>query len=195
MKKIFITITILLSYVLLFLPSAEAGREWYVSTSGNDTSSGSIQSPFYTIQRAIDAANDEDIIIVMAGRHKGPGNRNLNFLGKAITVRSRNPDDNECLRATIIDAEGQGVIVRFVYDEGPDSVFEGFTLGAGDTLPPVQGVPGFFEFSDNARPTTRRLRLLEESLQEQVDGEFPLKPFDYLPKSQILSAEEPPVLG
>jgi len=115
---------------------------------------------YATIQAAIDSAADGDEVVLAAGTYKGNGNRNLDFRGKAITVRSATPDDNRCMRETIIDAEGVGVIVRFVNDEGPGSVFEGFTLGAGDTSKGVRGNPGFFEFSANARPTTRRLRNL-----------------------------------
>jgi len=113
---------------------------------------------FATIQAAIDAAEDGDEIVLEQGIYTGAGNRDLNYKGKAITIRSRYPDDNECMRNTIIDAQGEGVIVRFIDDEGPGSVFKGFTLGAGDTTKNVLGDPGFFEFSKNARPTTRRLR-------------------------------------
>jgi hypothetical protein len=133
---------------------------WYVATTGSDsTGNGSIEDPFQTIQRAINATRDGDTVIVLEGRYAGPGNVNLNFLGKAITVKSRDPEDNACLHATSIDAEGQGVIVRFVNDEGPGTVFAGFSLVAGDTSRAVQGIPGFFEFSDNAQPTTSRLRI------------------------------------
>ena len=95
----------------------------------------------------------------MEGRYTGPGNTNLDFKGKSITLRSREPFDNPCLRKTIIDAEGKGVIVRFVNDEGPESQFIGFTLLAGDTSAKGRGVPGFFELSAKARPITRRLRI------------------------------------
>lgn len=111
-----------------------------------------------TIQAAIDASGNGDIIIASEGVYRGEGNRNLNFGGKAIIVRSSEPNDNECMRNTVIDANGSGVIARFINDEGPGSVFEGFTLGAGDTSKQVRGEAGFFEFSKNARPTTRRLR-------------------------------------
>jgi hypothetical protein len=113
---------------------------------------------FATIQAALDAAVDGDEIVLERGTYTGEGNFDLDFKGKAVTVRSREPESNDCMRNTIIDAQGVGVIVRFVNDEGPGTVFEGFTLGAGDIYRDVRGAPGFFEFSSKARPTTRRLR-------------------------------------
>ena len=139
------------AFLMPLSAAAQDGTEWYVAANGSDAAGdGSALSPFQTIQYAIDAAGDGDTVIVLEGRYTGPGNRNLDFKGKAITVRSRNPDDDACMRETIIDAEGQGVIARFVNDEGPESIFEGFTLGAGDTSKGViRGEPGFFEFSKN----------------------------------------------
>ena len=113
---------------------------------------------FPTIQAAIDASEAGDEIVLEPGTYTGYGNRNLNYRGKPITIRSRNPFSDTCMFETIIDAEGHGVIVKFINDEGPESVFEGFTLGAGDTSQYVRGEVGFFEFSRKARPTTRRLR-------------------------------------
>ena len=169
MKQLIAIIMILCVGVFVFPSVSVAQCVWYVSTSGSHrTGDGSIEKPFRTIQRGIDAAVDGDTVVVMEGRYTGSGNRNLNFFGKAITVRSRDPEDNECMRATIIDAEGVGVIVRFVNDEGPESAFLGFTLVAGDTSVLVRGLPGFFQFSESARPTTRRLRVEEV---EEVSSE------------------------
>ena len=111
-----------------------------------------------TIQAAIDAAINGDEIVLERGTYTGRGNRDLDYNGKAITIRSVKPQDDACMRETIIDAEGEGVIVRFVNNEGPQSIFEGFTLGGGDTSEGVRGEPGFFEFSKDARPATSRLR-------------------------------------
>ena len=70
---------------------------WYVATQGDDTNGdGSLSSPFRTIQRAIDTARDGDTVVVLEGRYTGPGNTNLDFLGKAIIVQSRDPDDEAC---------------------------------------------------------------------------------------------------
>jgi hypothetical protein len=161
MFKAMVRAVLLCAFLLPLSAAAQNQTEWYVATNGSDaTGDGSASNPFQTIQYAIDAAGDGDVVIVLEGRHTGPGNRDLDFKGKAITVRSRDPDDDACMRETIIDAEGQGVIVRFVNDEGPESKLTGFSLVAGNTAVDVQGIPGFFELSDNARPTTSRLRVL-----------------------------------
>ncbi|MHC4132313.1 MAG: dockerin type I repeat-containing protein [Planctomycetota bacterium] len=129
---------------------------------------------YSTIQSAIDAAEDGDEVVVGEGLYWGEGNRNLNFHGKSIRVRSEEPEVDECVRSTIIDAEGSGAIVRFVNDEGPGSVFEGFTLFGGDAIEAVRGVAGFFEFSSDARPTTRRLRIQGGEEEVLTSSDVPL---------------------
>ncbi|MBN2588373.1 MAG: hypothetical protein JXA96_00805, partial [Sedimentisphaerales bacterium] len=43
---------------------------------------------FNNIQAAIDDANDGDIVLVAPGTYTGEGNRDIDFMGKAITVKS-----------------------------------------------------------------------------------------------------------
>ncbi len=129
---------------------------------------------FATIQAAIEAASDGDVIVVKAGRYAGEGNKNLTFSDKAITLRSLNPNDPNCLQATIIDAEGEGLIARFFHDETAETIFEGFTLVAGDTTTVVRGVPGFFEFSAGARPTIRLVRVEPAASDEPTTAPFSL---------------------
>lgn len=92
-----------------------------------------VPTPEYpTIQAAIDVAADGCTIIVSEGTHTGPGNRDIDFLGKAITVRSENPNDPNIVAATIIDCNGtQAEPHRGFYfhtAEGQSSILNGLTI-------------------------------------------------------------------
>ena len=79
-----------------------------------------------TIQDAISAASNGDIIEVSPGTWYGPEPDSLTFWGKAITVRSTDGP----LVTTILN-QGLGSVLVFENGEGPDSVLEGFTLTGG----------------------------------------------------------------
>ncbi len=83
-----------------------------------------------TIQAGINATVDGDTVVVANGTYVGEGNRDLDFLGKAITVRSAN-GPNSC----IINAEGSEASPHrcFVFHRGEDlgSIVQGFTLTGG----------------------------------------------------------------
>ena len=81
---------------------------------------------FPTIQSAIDAAVNGDVVYVAPGTYTGPGNRNIDFLGKAITVRSQSGPDN-----CIIDCRQQGRGFCFHNAEDANSILDGFTITNG----------------------------------------------------------------
>jgi len=86
---------------------------------------------FPTIQAAINAANDGDEVVLADGVFLGDGNRDLTYLGKAITIRSESDDPESC----ILDCEGstgnphRGV--RFIVYESRQSVLRGITIRNG----------------------------------------------------------------
>ncbi|UCG60017.1 MAG: hypothetical protein JSU70_10940, partial [Phycisphaerales bacterium] len=81
---------------------------------------------YRTIQDAIDDASDGDTIWVADGKYRGDGNRDIDFRGKAITVRSENGPEN-----CIIDCEGLGRGFHFHSGEDANSVLDGFRITAG----------------------------------------------------------------
>ncbi|MDD5063376.1 MAG: PQQ-binding-like beta-propeller repeat protein [Phycisphaerae bacterium] len=62
-----------------------------------------VPGDYPTIQSAINAAVNSDTVVVAAGTYTGPGNWDIDFLGKAITVSSVNPTDPLVVAGTIID--------------------------------------------------------------------------------------------
>ena len=82
---------------------------------------------FTSIQAAISAASWYDTVIVYPHTYY----ENINFLGKAITVKSINPEDPNIVAGTVIDAGGSGSAVTFENGEGPDAVITGFTITGG----------------------------------------------------------------
>jgi hypothetical protein len=93
---------------------------------------------YQTIQSAIEASRDGDVVIVQKGTCTGLGNRDIDFLGKAITVRSVDPNDASVVAATIIDCAAtetdrhRGFL--FCSREGPNSVLSGLTITHGQAL-------------------------------------------------------------
>lgn len=91
-----------------------------------------VPDDFATIQAAINAATDGDKILVRPGTY----HENLDFLGKAITLRS-DGDGNPATRDpspqnTVIDGNQQGSVVVFQSHETPLTRLEGFTITNGD---------------------------------------------------------------
>jgi hypothetical protein len=76
----------------LALPAASATR--YVRPDGT--------GDFPTIQAAVDAARDDDEILLADGTFRGEGNRGIVVFAKALTIRSQSGDAATC----IVDCEG-----------------------------------------------------------------------------------------
>ncbi|MCF7975688.1 MAG: right-handed parallel beta-helix repeat-containing protein [Phycisphaerae bacterium] len=104
----------------------------------------STQKHYRSIQEAIDQARQGDVIVV------GPGlyayGEKINFRGKAITVRSQDPNDPDMVAATMINAGLTGPAVTFNGSEDATSVLSGLTL--------IHGTCGIL--CDGASPTISR---------------------------------------
>jgi len=82
---------------------------------------------FNNIQAAIDDANDSDIVVVRDGIYRGPGNRDIDFKGKAINVCSENGPETCVIDCLGTDEEPHRGF-NFKSCEGPNSVVAGFSI-------------------------------------------------------------------
>lgn len=118
---------LILSMILLFAFSfSMVSCEKDDDKNGNGQQQKTITVPddYLTIQAAIDASQNGDLIIVKPGIYK----ENINFNGKEVTVRSTDPEDNDIVVTTIIDGDEKGRVVRFENGEGAGTVLQGFTI-------------------------------------------------------------------
>jgi hypothetical protein len=93
-----------------------------------------VPGQFPNIQSAIDVSEHGDTVLVSPGLYTGFGNRDIDFKGKNITVKSK-----QGAASTVIDAQGTPTVpfrgVLFQSGETRDAVLKGFTIRGGDTLP------------------------------------------------------------
>jgi hypothetical protein len=87
-----------------------------------------VPDDYATIQEAIDAAVDGNTIIVSPGTYH---EHDIDFLGKAITVTSTDPEDSTIVATTVIDADSLGSVFVFQSGEDSTSVLTGLTTLGG----------------------------------------------------------------
>lgn len=132
--------------ILLIAPSFALAATWNVHPDGTG------DTP--TIQAAIDSAANGDEVVLSNGEFRGEGNEEIDFLGKAIIVRSASGDPDLC----VIDLDREqwweprrGFL--FQNGEGSGSVLRGVTIrkgyvGAGEPVASGAGV-----YCPNSSPT------------------------------------------
>jgi parallel beta-helix repeat protein len=89
-----------------------------------------VPDDYPTIGAAVGASNDGDEVIVSDGIYTGDGNRDIDFLGKAITVRSENGHNNCIICCNGTEAEPHR---GFYFHSGEDanSIIEGIYIAFG----------------------------------------------------------------
>ncbi len=123
-KSILTQCLVSLLFILTSVCPAANGRIIYVDDDG--------PADFNTIQAAIDDANDGDTVLVAPGTYTGDGNRDIDFKGKAITVKSEDGPET-----CIIDCQGSPEELHrgfyFHSSEDANSVVQGFYITNGYT--------------------------------------------------------------
>ena len=149
-KRAFFIIGLISLCSIFLVPSAFfAQTTWYVDVNAPyyativdppvyyPEEDGSAEYPFDTIQEGMDVSSHGDTVLVADGIYTGPGNRNLNFYGRAITVRSANGPENciiDCFPGNPLQG-GNRRAFYFHSGEGRDSVVQGFTIQNGYAFP------------------------------------------------------------
>jgi hypothetical protein len=118
--------TLILVATLISWPVVAASGSILVNPDGS--------GDFATIQAAIDASSDGDVIILADGTFVGDGNRDLDYGGRAITVRSESGDPEGC----VLDVQGSSTEphrgVTFQSAETSESILQGVTIRGGGIL-------------------------------------------------------------
>ena len=116
---------LLLCVIVLFIAtipaSNPAARIWNINSAGTGDAA--------TIQAGIDSATTGDTVLLADGTYTGFYNRNIDFKGKAITVRSASGNPNAC----VIDPQGNNRGFYFHTGESATSVLEYVKITNGNT--------------------------------------------------------------
>jgi hypothetical protein len=99
------------------------------------------------LSHAVAEANDGDEIVAAQGIYR----ESLSFAGKAVTIRSEDPNDPAVVAATVIDGGAQAV--SFTDREDTDSLLAGFTLTSS-----VQGI-----YCHGASPRVCNCRIVDNA--------------------------------
>jgi hypothetical protein len=93
-----------------------------------------VPSQYPTLQEGIDASQNGDTVLIADGIYAGIGNKNVDYSGRAIVVKS----ENGPLYCTI-DCEYDGRGFWFHTNEDTNSVLEGIKIINGDAVPNYGG--------------------------------------------------------
>jgi len=148
------TVLVAVSIHFLLLATAVSAATWHVAPDGT----GDVA----TIQDAIDAAAPGDLIELADGIFTGDGNRDLDYLGKALIIASQSGDAAACIIDCGGSAESNHRGVTFHGGETADARLENLTITGGyfhEGNPPYSGCGGAILVTDDAAPTLRGLVL------------------------------------
>lgn len=141
--------------LILAALSASRAENWYIDPDGCPDPNGSMESPFATIQEALNAAQSGDTLILNPGIYTGPGNYNINPGGLLLTIQSTNPEDFDVISETIIDPNFSGHAFIFQNNEDPNFLLYGLTFRNTWTDQEDDPPHGSAVFCSESSPTIR----------------------------------------
>jgi len=107
--------------------TADNGGLCYSFSTPTEFAGFYVPSVYSTIQAAVDDTSDGDTVWVADGKYSGEGNYDIDFKGKAITIRSENGPEN-----CIVDCQQEGRGFNFHSGEDVNTVLDGFTVTNGN---------------------------------------------------------------
>ena len=126
--------------------SRTLGNELYVSPIGIDSpTNGTYNSPFKTIQYAINNAQNNQIVTLKNGIYNGVGNRNINLLGKKLIIQSENGP-----YTTIMDCQQSERGFNINQGETNETIIQGLTIKNGKTSSSPVGYGSAVFVEDNS---------------------------------------------
>ena len=142
----------ILAGALLLAATPASPRTWYVKPDSTG------DAP--TIQAAIDSASPGDSVLLANGTYLGDRNRDIEFRGKRVTVRSESGDPQLCIINCREPDHHAGRGFLFSSGEGPESILEGVTVTLG-----YRGMGGYGGgiLCSGSSPTIRKVRLLNNT--------------------------------
>ncbi len=137
------TVPAIVAALILLAALPAAATIWSVNAAGT--------GDFPTIQAAIDAAMPGDEIVLADGDYQGEGNFSIDFLGKAIVLRSASGNPEACF----INCDGglskeDCLRVGFLFRSGETAATEVRGVGVSRSYPPYFWGPECFERGSGA---------------------------------------------
>lgn len=126
--------------MILSLIAVGLQSTWYVDASATAPGNGTQNAPYTSVEFALaqGATQSGDTVLVAPGHYTS---ERIDFLGKAVTVRSTDGAATTILQAPPLGFP-PGSVVTFKLGEGPGAVLEGFTLVGTQGQPTALVGPG-----------------------------------------------------